>query len=116
MRTEEVLQNERIRKPSGNAKAASHAHSVFSVPTYDDEPAVVAPKKQDSTQRLEKQVASLTQKEKQKNLTPLVTLLETNTTQKVNVSLLVQLTPGQPLKLPSFQSHGSVLNVVNVDI
>ncbi len=62
MRTEETLQNKRIRK--GNTKAALHAHSVFIVPTYNDEPAVVAPKKQDSPQRSEKQVASQTQKEK----------------------------------------------------
>lgn len=76
LRTEEDRRSaklERMRKHLGNAKAISHAQSVFSLPTYDDEPTVVAPKKQDSTRRLEKevaelrkQVASLTQKDKPK--------------------------------------------------
>ena len=60
-----------MRKHLGNAKASSHMHSVFSMPNYDHDPDVVFPKKQDNTQKLEKevaelrkQVAALTQKEK----------------------------------------------------
>ena len=76
LRTEEDRRSaklERMRKHLGNAKAVSHAQSVFSMPTYDDECTVIGPKKQDNTQRLEKevaelrkQVASLTQREKHK--------------------------------------------------
>lgn len=74
LRTEEDRRSaklERMRKHLGNTKAASHIHSVFSMPTYDPDPDIAVPKKQDNTHKLEKevaelrkQVASLTQKEK----------------------------------------------------
>ena len=74
LRTEEDRRSaklERMRKHLGNTKAASHIHSVFSMPTYDPDPDVAVPKKQDNTHTLEKevaelrkQVALLTQKEK----------------------------------------------------
>lgn len=74
LRTEEDRRSaklDRMKKHLGSTKAVSHMHSVFSMPTYDHDPAVVVPKKQDNTQKLEKevaelrkQIASLTQKEK----------------------------------------------------
>ena len=74
LRTEEDRRSaklERMRKHLGSAKAASHSHSVFSMPTYENATDVVVPKKQDNTQKLEKevaelkkQIASLSQKEK----------------------------------------------------
>lgn len=62
LRTEEDRRSaklERMRKHLGSAKASSHMHSVFSMPTYDHDPDVVVPKKQDNTQKLEKEVAEL---------------------------------------------------------
>lgn len=74
LRTEEDRRSaklDRMRKHLGSAKAVSHLHSVFSMPTYDHNTEVALPKKQDNTQKLEKevaelrrQVASLTPKEK----------------------------------------------------
>lgn len=74
LRTEEDRRSaklERMRKHLGNARAVSHVHSAFNLPVYEEEPAVTAPKKLDTTHRLEKevaelrkQVASLTSKEK----------------------------------------------------
>lgn len=62
LRTEEDRRSaklERMRKHLGSAKASSHMHSVFSMPTYDHDPDAVVPKKQDDTQKLEKEVAEL---------------------------------------------------------
>ncbi|XP_059898442.1 zinc finger CCHC domain-containing protein 12-like, partial [Gadus macrocephalus] len=50
---------ERMKKHLGNAKAVSHMHSVFEVPSYDPDSDVAIPKKPDNTQKLEKEVAEL---------------------------------------------------------
>lgn len=62
LRTEEDRRSaklDRMRKHLGNTKAASYAHSVFSMSADADEPAPVASKTPDSTQRLAKEVAEL---------------------------------------------------------
>lgn len=74
LRTEEdrrAAKLDRMRKHLGSAKAVSHVHSVYGVPTYDGSSEGPVSQKQDSTGRLEKEVAelkkqlaSLTQKDK----------------------------------------------------
>lgn len=62
LRTEEdrrAAKMDRMKKHLGSTKAATHVHSVLSMPVFDEEPATTDPKKHDASSKLEKEVAEL---------------------------------------------------------
>lgn len=62
LRTEEdrrAAKMDRMKKHLGSTRAASHIHSVLSIPDFDEELVTPASKKQDTSSQLEKEVAQL---------------------------------------------------------
>lgn len=105
LRTEEdrrAAKIDRMKKHLGSTKAATHVHSVLSIPSFDEEHGAPMSRKDESNSKLEKEVADL-----RKQVTQLL--------HKERNSLKFEETPSKTQRESSLQSDNLAARVRNPD-